>query len=255
MTNCSNACRSSCGNRGASELVAHIGEVDARRLYAGQACSSMFAYCTEVLHLSEFEAYLRIAVARAARRYPMLLEMLGDGRLHLSGIGKLAPHLNETNREALLARAAHKSKRQIEGLIAELTPRPDVPTEVRKLPERRNSTRPSPPTPTAPTVELGPDRVGAQRAPEPVPQPTNVVEPLASSRYKIQFTADAELHEKLRRLCALTGAADLAAVIELAVTYTLGGAGIRHEAHAGLPKLGQSRLRTPTGLRVAVVPE
>jgi hypothetical protein len=68
-----------------AELVAHIGEVGERRLYAREACSSMFAYCTEVLHLSEAEAYLRIAVARAARKYPMLLVMLGEGRLHLSG--------------------------------------------------------------------------------------------------------------------------------------------------------------------------
>jgi hypothetical protein len=35
-----------------AEVVAHIGEVDARRLYAREAAPSMFAYCTEVLHLS-----------------------------------------------------------------------------------------------------------------------------------------------------------------------------------------------------------
>jgi len=64
-----------------SELVAHIGEVDERRLYAGEGSSSMFRYCTEVLHLSEAEASLRIAVARASRAHPMLLAMLADGRL------------------------------------------------------------------------------------------------------------------------------------------------------------------------------
>ncbi len=53
-----------------ADLVAHMGEVDERRLYAREACSSMFAYATEVLHLSEAEAYLRIAVARAARKFP-----------------------------------------------------------------------------------------------------------------------------------------------------------------------------------------
>ena len=74
-------------------LVAHIGEVEERRLFAREACDSMFVYCTEVLHLSEHEAYLRIAAARAAREHPVLLAMLGDGRLHLSGIAKLAPHL------------------------------------------------------------------------------------------------------------------------------------------------------------------
>ena len=66
-----------------SDLVAHIGEVDARRLYAEKASSSMFIYCTEVLHLSEHEAYLRITVARASRRHPVLLEMLSDGHVGL----------------------------------------------------------------------------------------------------------------------------------------------------------------------------
>ncbi len=63
-----------------ADLVAHIGEMDARRLYAREAAPSMFAYCTEVLHLSEAEAYLRITVARASREHPVLLEMLADGR-------------------------------------------------------------------------------------------------------------------------------------------------------------------------------
>ena len=49
-----------------AELIAHIAEVDERRLYAREATSSMFAYCTERLHLSEGEAYLRIQVARDA---------------------------------------------------------------------------------------------------------------------------------------------------------------------------------------------
>ena len=48
-----------------ADLVAHIGELDARRLYAREAAPSMFAYCTDTLHLSGAEAYLRIAAARA----------------------------------------------------------------------------------------------------------------------------------------------------------------------------------------------
>jgi hypothetical protein len=53
-----------------ADLIAHIGEVDHRRLYAREACSSMFSYCLEVLNLSEAESYFRIAVARAARKHP-----------------------------------------------------------------------------------------------------------------------------------------------------------------------------------------
>ena len=120
-----------------ADLVAHIAEVDARRLYAQQASPSMFAWCIERLHLSEAEAYLRIGAARASRQHPRLLAMLADGRLHLSGIERLAPHLTTENRDALLGRAVHKTKRQIEELVAELAPRPAAGTKMRKLPARR----------------------------------------------------------------------------------------------------------------------
>jgi 5-methylcytosine-specific restriction endonuclease McrA len=120
-----------------ADVVAHISEVEKRKLYAREAFPSMFAYGTNVLHLSGAEAYLRISAARASRKHPMLLTMLADGRLHLTAIAKLAPHLTRENRDGLLARATHRSKRQIEELIAEIAPRPDVPAVMRKLPERR----------------------------------------------------------------------------------------------------------------------
>ena len=122
--------------RAESDLVAHIAEVETRRLYARAAASSMFVYCMDVLHLSEAEAYLRITAARTVREHPVILDMLADGRLHLSGIAKLAPHLTPQNRDLLLSRAIHRSKRQIEELVAELAPRPDVPGVLRKLPSR-----------------------------------------------------------------------------------------------------------------------
>ncbi len=83
-----------------ADLIAHIGEVDARRLYARKAFPSMFAYCTQALHLSEAEAYRRITVARAARKHEVLLAMLRDGRIHLSGMALLVPLLTEENRDA-----------------------------------------------------------------------------------------------------------------------------------------------------------
>ena len=86
-----------------ADLVAHIAAVDERRLYLREACPSMFAYCVERLYLSEPETALRIVVARASLRHPLLLDMLRDGRLHLSGIALLAPHLTEQNRDAVLS--------------------------------------------------------------------------------------------------------------------------------------------------------
>jgi hypothetical protein len=39
-----------------ARLIAALAELDARRLYLGEGCSSLFTYCTEVLHLSEHAA-------------------------------------------------------------------------------------------------------------------------------------------------------------------------------------------------------
>ncbi|MCC7142107.1 MAG: hypothetical protein IT349_08415, partial [Candidatus Eisenbacteria bacterium] len=47
-----------------AELLRHLGELDARRLYLGAGCSSTFAYCTEILRMSEPAAYHRITAAR-----------------------------------------------------------------------------------------------------------------------------------------------------------------------------------------------
>jgi hypothetical protein len=213
-----------------ADLVAHIAEADARRLYAREASPSMFAYCTERLHLSEAEAYLRIAAARASREHPILLAMLADGRLHLTAIAKLAPHLTPDNREAVLKRATHCSKRQIEELAAELAPRPDAPALIRKLPEPP----PIAPSPTSggpradriagSSLELRPDGVGRSGV-APAAAPPASVQPLAPGRYRVQFTASAGLRDKLERLQALLRSsvpgADLAAVIEDAVTEKL----------------------------------
>ncbi len=117
-------------------LVAHIAEVDARRLYAAEGLPSMFCYCTDVLHLSEAETYRRIGAARLSRKYPVILKMLEDGRIHLCGITILAPHLTEANHEDVLARATHKTKKELEELVAELAPKPDVPPKIRKRPQR-----------------------------------------------------------------------------------------------------------------------
>jgi hypothetical protein len=187
------------GRRSDADIVAHIAAVDARRLYLGRGYSSMFGYATEVLRMSEGAAYTRIAAARAARKHPVLLEMLADGRLHLTGIARLAPHLTVDNCDAVLARAVHRSKRQIEELIAELAPKADVPAAIRKLPAPR-AARAEPASglfdnPSAPAVEstLAP-------APAALTKPVaSKVVPLAPARYKVQFTASAELTGKLER--------------------------------------------------------
>jgi 5-methylcytosine-specific restriction endonuclease McrA len=114
-------------------LLAHIAEVDARKLYLPAACSSMFTYCVRELHMSEDVAFKRIRAARAGRRFPPIFEMVADGRVHVSAVVLLAPYLNPTNAEELLRAATHKSHREVEALVAERFPQADVPTMIRPL--------------------------------------------------------------------------------------------------------------------------
>ena len=248
--------------RAEADLVAHIGEVDERRLYAREASPSMFVYCTDVLHLSEAEAYLRITVARASREHPMLLTLLGDGRLHLTGIARLAPYLTRENRDVFLKRATRRSRRQIEELIAEIAPRPDAPAGMRKLPQRKGTVQPPvlPPSPerVAPRVELCLDRVDVTSLATVPPTvaahiPPAVVQPLSPARYKVQFTASAQLHDKLERLRDLMRSqvpdGDLAAIIEQAVTEKLERLEARRFAKTSTPRKGLSETDTSPSSR------
>jgi hypothetical protein len=201
-------------------LIAHIAEVDARRLYAREGWPSMYQYCVDVLHLSESEAYRRIAAARVSRSYPMILNMLEDGRLHLAGISLLRTHLTDSNYEEVLARATYKSKRDIEILVAELAPKPDVPPTIRKRPQPNSKSAPS----TTSTV-LCPDTVRqvapAAKAMAVAVEKPAALEPLAPARYRVEFTASEELRDKLKRLEALMPGHDLADVLDAAVTEKL----------------------------------
>ena len=114
-------------------LLAHIAEVDARRLYVPTGYASMHAYCVEEMRLSEDAAYKRIQAARVARHYPALFAALADGRLHLAAVCLLAPHLTAENAGELIEVATHRRKSEIEGFLAHRFPSPEVPALVRTL--------------------------------------------------------------------------------------------------------------------------
>ena len=106
-----------CERQATAFLIAHLAELDARRLYLAAGFSSLFTYCCDVLHLSEPAAYNRIEAARTARRFPLILGMLGEGSLSLATVRLLASHLTAENHQELLAAAGGKSRRQVEELL------------------------------------------------------------------------------------------------------------------------------------------
>ncbi len=143
-------------------------------------------YCLQVLYLSEHAAYGRIEAARVARKFPAVLDLLADGSLHLTAVSVLAAHLTADNHAALLASARHKSKREVEQLVAALQPQPPVPSTVRKLPPQTAASLPAA-TRSSPVEEHG--IIQARPSADLQPKRIAEVKPLAPERYKVQFTA------------------------------------------------------------------
>jgi len=213
-------------------LITCLAELDARRLYLGAGFSSLFTYCTEVLRLSEHEAFHRITAARTARRFPVLLRMLTEGSLNLTTVRLLAPHLDEDNQEELRSAASGKSRRELEELLARRFPQPDVASSIRKLPGPRPtpapSVMPSEPGPAA----ARPPNPGESLSPltsAPIPssqlRPRTLVTPIAPDRFQMTVAVGAETREKLllaRDLLRHTiPSGDMAAIIDRALTALL----------------------------------
>lgn len=219
-----------------ADLIAHLGEVEERRLHLEAAYGSMFDYCVRRLGMSEDEACRRIELARVARRFPALFPLLAAGDLSLSVALVLKPVLTADNHLELLAAARGKSIWQARELVAARFPSPDVASKIRRLPERHSpeaaDTAPLLAANHRPTASSGDrdgtapaelDCVGFALSPAPMPPETtpaetprppaplleprtssrpvqhNRIEPLSAQRYKVQFTADLDLKTKLEQ--------------------------------------------------------
>jgi len=113
------------------EVLAGLGEFDRRRLYEKKGFHSLFEYCVGESHYSESAAARRIQAQRAARKYVEIFSLVSDGLLSLSAVSLLAPHLTPDNRAQLLTRAQGRRKRDLERIIAEISPQSDKADSIR----------------------------------------------------------------------------------------------------------------------------
>jgi 5-methylcytosine-specific restriction endonuclease McrA len=210
----------------AAALLAHLGEVDERKLYVSAAYPSMFLYCVRELRMSEDAAYKRISVARTARAHPAIFPMLADGRLNQTAVLLLAPHLTAETAGDLLAAATHKTKPEIELLLAKRYPRADVPTLLQAIPAAAPGDELVLQPEQASKYELAPERVGpsvgSDLTDQMEPPPARVrLTPLAPDRFALQVTVDKGTYEQLRYAQALLGHAvptgDVAQVLKRAL--------------------------------------
>ena len=170
------------GARVEARIVAHLAEVEARRLHLLAGYSSLYDYCRKRLGLSDYEAFIRIAAARVARKYPLVFGMLERRELHLTAICEVREFLTADNHRELLEAVSGKTKLQVREVLAHRFPQADVPASLKKLP---------------------------------------ALEPLSPGRYRLQLTLSTEQKEKLELardlLSHANSSGDLAFVVERAL--------------------------------------
>jgi len=209
----------------------------------------MFAYCTQVLHLSEGGAYNRIEAARAARTYPLILALFEQSAITLTAIRLLAPHLTVENHRAVLASAQHKSKREVEALVVALQPRPDAPIVVRKLPTVHRTVaafvspptaQGAPPTPPASRLSTAADASRRDESSTPSSAPARITPPTVE-RYRIQLTVSRETHDRFRQAQTLLRHAvpsgDAAEIFDRAITLLVEALERRRFAETSRPRV------------------
>jgi hypothetical protein len=213
--------------RTSAHLIAHLAEIHARELYLKEGFPRLSVYCIEALGLSEDASYRRADAAILARRFPIILDMLAEGSIHLTTIRIIGGYLTEENHKELLEAARGKSKQQLELLKATLFPSPDIPTSLRKVPDSGMVLEQTVPVDglfasEAPVgaAALNGSALGAVNAEKqamatvgtgtvehalsstgsPTPTRKAVMAPLSPERYNLHVMIDAETYHALREL-------------------------------------------------------
>jgi len=218
------------------QLLAHLVELEARMLHLEFGFSSLFSYCVEALGMSEGAAGRRVTAVRVCKRFPDVFERVARGEIHLCALCALAPHLNTANASELFDASRGKTRRQVEELLAARFPRPDFREQIRRLPARTlgptnvaqqassAAAETAPPAAVSGPIGLTPAEVKndppvAPPTPIAASRPHREFEPLATERFGVRFTADADLRDLIERARALAShrlpKADLASLIKL----------------------------------------
>jgi len=195
---------------------------------------------------------------RVLRRFPKLEPALRDGRLCLSTLSLLGHVLTEDNAEGLLARAAFKTKAEVEHLVATIRPREAPRDGIRKLPESSRSgggmtlaLRSDEPAGSAGTD--APLPLAGPNALPPAPEPAMVLpcaevhrphtekpRPISESEWSLRVTLDADCKKDLESLTELLShkipGGDLRAVLREAIRCGLEKHGNRKGAKAPAQK-------------------
>lgn len=179
--------------RNLAAVLAAMGEYSYRRLYRDEGYHSMFEYCLRALRFDESSAYRHITAARVVRQYPEALPMLSAGDLTLTSMLILSPVLTEENRKRMFKDARGKTRRELETMVAGLSPLPPRMDYIQRVPAPLQSRVPldAAAASTGPLGSASPWPSGAlvEQTPVPPRREWQAVMPVSLDRVRIGFDA------------------------------------------------------------------
>jgi hypothetical protein len=101
-----------------ARVLAHLAEVELRRLHLELGFSSLFEFCLKELGYSESEAFARISAMRLAREIPEAVQAVEEGRLSLTNLAKAQSYFRQEKRagRAVAAEGKREVLKELEGL-------------------------------------------------------------------------------------------------------------------------------------------
>lgn len=196
-------------------ILAHLIEIDRRRLYLPRGYSSLFEFCVKHLGYSESTAGRRIAIARCIRDFPGVYRLLARGRTNFSNVAKISGIITPGNAERLLAGIEGRSSREVDLIVSRHKPKSSIRDRVRpvyvmtelQVSVDGSNTGTSGEAGSQPGGQIKSGKkstpnVGSEKTPnsgEPATESRMVLE----QRFKVEFGVDPEFIEKLERVRSL----------------------------------------------------
>ncbi len=130
-----------------TEVLHHLREIEARKLFAGLGYASLFEYAIKDLGYCESGAQRRIASMKLLKELPQVEDKIKSGELSLSVVAqaqvyfrqeeKIGNRLSVTEKEIVVKSLEGKSKREAEKILLSMSSLPEAnrPDQVRSLTE------------------------------------------------------------------------------------------------------------------------
>jgi 5-methylcytosine-specific restriction endonuclease McrA len=109
-----------------TRLLEVLRKLDDTHGYREFKCQSLYAYCVDVMKLTESVSLNWIAIMRRGKDVPELVTAVNDGRISVSAARKITGVITSENKDAWLSFAENSSVQQVEKAVAIASPREAV---------------------------------------------------------------------------------------------------------------------------------